>query len=65
MKIDVYFTPLGLHAGDLAGRGVVVIDVLRATTTVIAALASGAKAVTTQRMPPVIIVDRCGVRKRG
>ncbi len=45
MKIDVYFTPLGLVAGDLAGRGVVVIDVLRATTTVITALAHGAKAV--------------------
>jgi len=45
MKIDVYFTPLGLNAGDLAGRGVVVIDVLRAGTTVVTALASGAKAV--------------------
>jgi 2-phosphosulfolactate phosphatase len=45
MKIDVYFTPLGLVAGDLAGRGVVVIDALRATTSIIAALASGAKAV--------------------
>ncbi|MGH7547089.1 MAG: 2-phosphosulfolactate phosphatase [Gemmatimonadales bacterium] len=45
MKIDVYFTPLGVVAGDLAGRGVVVIDALRATTTVITALANGAKAV--------------------
>jgi 2-phosphosulfolactate phosphatase len=45
MKIDVHFTPLGLVAGDLAGRGVVVIDALRATTTVITALANGAKAV--------------------
>jgi len=45
MKIDVYFTPLGIVAGDLAGRGVVVIDALRATTTVITALANGAKAV--------------------
>src|SRR2546428_10942774 len=45
MKIDVHFTPLGFAAGDLAGRGVVVIDVLRATTTVVAALANGAKAV--------------------
>ena len=39
MKIDVHFTPLGLGAGDLAGRGVVVIDALRATTTIITALA--------------------------
>src|SRR5437764_8855990 len=45
MKIDVHFTPLGLLAGDLAGRGVVVVDVLRATTTVVTALANGAKAV--------------------
>src|SRR5207244_5292597 len=45
MKIDVHFTPLGLAAGDLAGHGVVVIDALRATTTVITALANGAKAV--------------------
>jgi 2-phosphosulfolactate phosphatase len=45
MKIDVHFTPLGLGAGDLAGRGVVVIDALRSTTTVITALANGAKAV--------------------
>lgn len=45
MKLDVYFTPLGLTAGDLAGRGAVVIDVLRATTTIITALSSGARAV--------------------
>lgn len=45
MKIDVYFTPLGLKEGDLGGRGVVVIDVLRAATTIITALASGARAV--------------------
>ena len=45
MKIDVYFTPLGLAGGDLGGRAIVVIDVLRATTTVVTALANGAKAV--------------------
>ncbi len=45
MKIDVYFTPLGVKEGELAGRGVVVIDVLRATTTIVAAIASGAKSV--------------------
>jgi len=45
MRIDVHFTPLGLNSGDAAGRGVVVIDVLRATTTIITALANGAKAV--------------------
>jgi 2-phosphosulfolactate phosphatase len=45
MKLDVYFTPLGLNAGDLIGRGVIVIDVLRATTTIVAAIANGARAV--------------------
>lgn len=45
MKIDVYFTPLGSREGELAGRGVVVLDVLRATTTIVAAIANGAKAV--------------------
>jgi 2-phosphosulfolactate phosphatase len=45
MRIDVYFTPLGPKEGDTAGRGVVVIDILRATTTIVTALANGAKAV--------------------
>jgi 2-phosphosulfolactate phosphatase len=45
MKLDVFFTPLGLTAGDLAGRAVVVIDALRATTSIIAALSSGAREV--------------------
>ena len=45
MNIDVYFTPLGLVSGDLIGRGVIVIDVLRATTTIVTALANGARAV--------------------
>jgi 2-phosphosulfolactate phosphatase len=45
MRIDVYFTPLVLNPGDFSGRGIVVLDVLRATTTVITALANGAKAV--------------------
>ena len=45
MKIDVYFTPLGLNTGDLTGRGVVVIDVLRATSSIVSALSAGAKAI--------------------
>lgn len=45
MRIDVYYTPLGLNAGDLAGRAAVVIDVLRATSTIVIALANGARAV--------------------
>lgn len=45
MKIDVFFTPSGLGPADLAGRTVVVVDLLRASTTIVVALASGAKAV--------------------
>ncbi len=45
MKLDVVFTPAGLVAGDVAGRTVFVVDVLRATTTMCAALHHGARAV--------------------
>ena len=45
MRISVYFTPAELGAGDLAGRTVVVIDVLRATSTLVEALANGARSV--------------------
>lgn len=45
MKLDVIFTPLGLVPGDVASRTVLVIDVLRATTTICAALHHGARAV--------------------
>lgn len=45
MKVSVYFTPVGLTPGDVAGRPVLVVDVLRTTTTIITALGNGAKAV--------------------
>lgn len=45
MKIDVFFTPAGLSPSDVAGRSVVVLDILRASTTITFALAAGAKAV--------------------
>ena len=45
MKLDVVFTPQSLGPTELAGRTVVVIDILRATTTIAVALANGAKAV--------------------
>lgn len=45
MRLDVFLTPLGLAPGDLAGRPVLVVDVLRATTTMCAALHAGARAV--------------------
>ncbi|MDH3290773.1 MAG: 2-phosphosulfolactate phosphatase [Gemmatimonadota bacterium] len=45
MKITVFFTPLGLKPQDIAGTPVLVIDVLRTTTTIVAALANGARCV--------------------
>lgn len=45
MRIDVAFTPAGLSAAEVAGRPVFVIDVLRATTTMCAALAHGARGI--------------------
>jgi 2-phosphosulfolactate phosphatase len=41
-QIDVYLLPALVEPADLAGKTVAVIDVLRATTTIIQALASGA-----------------------
>ena len=45
MKASVYFTALGITPQDVGEKPVVVIDILRTTTTVIAAMANGAKAV--------------------
>lgn len=45
MRIDVHFGATGLVPADLQGRVVVVIDVLRASTTIATALANGAKAI--------------------
>jgi 2-phosphosulfolactate phosphatase len=44
MKLDVAFTPTGLTSADVQGRTVLVIDILRATTSMCAALAHGARA---------------------
>ena len=43
--LDVLLTPGGLTEDALHGRAVVVVDVLRASTTVVAALENGARAV--------------------
>lgn len=44
MKLDVVFTPLGLSPAQVHGRTVFVVDILRATTVMCAALSHGAKA---------------------
>ncbi|MGH7593859.1 MAG: 2-phosphosulfolactate phosphatase [Gemmatimonadales bacterium] len=45
MRVDVVFSPRELMPGEVTDRTVVVIDVLRATTTICAALHHGARAV--------------------
>lgn len=45
MRVDVFFGPNGLTPADLSGKVVAVIDVLRASTSIAAALANGARAV--------------------
>jgi 2-phosphosulfolactate phosphatase len=45
VRIDVFFGTSGLTPSDSTGRVVVVIDVLRASTSIAAALANGARAV--------------------
>lgn len=44
MKIDVTFTPFELARADLRGRTVVVLDVVRASSTIAQGMASGAAA---------------------
>ncbi len=45
MKLDVLFTPAGLTLAEVQGRTVFVIDILRATTSMCAAMHHGAKAI--------------------
>jgi 2-phosphosulfolactate phosphatase len=45
MQLNIFFTPLGVTSADIAGKPVIVVDILRATTTIITALANGARAV--------------------
>src|SRR3989442_14659626 len=65
MKIDVYHTPLGLNAGDLTGRAVVVIDVLRATSTIVTALAAGAKAIVPAASSDEVVRVTSNLEKDG
>ncbi len=52
MKLDVFFSTAGLAPHEVAGRPVFVVDVLRATTVICAALYHGAKGIV-----PVASVD--------
>ncbi|HWB39898.1 MAG TPA: 2-phosphosulfolactate phosphatase [Gemmatimonadales bacterium] len=45
MTLDVLYTPAGLTLAEVQGRTVFVIDILRATTSMCAALSNGAKAI--------------------
>jgi 2-phosphosulfolactate phosphatase len=45
VRLDVFFTPSQVKPSDTAGRLVVIVDVLRASTTVATALGNGAKTV--------------------
>ena len=45
MTLDVLFTPAGLTLAEVQGRTVFVIDILRATTSMCAALSNGARAI--------------------
>jgi 2-phosphosulfolactate phosphatase len=45
MTLDVVFTPAGLTLAEVQGRTVFVIDILRATTSMCAALSNGARAI--------------------
>ena len=45
MRVDVFFTAREVGPGDVAGRVVAVLDVLRASSSIAAALANGARAV--------------------
>lgn len=45
MRLDVFLTPGEVTPGEVAGRTVVVLDVLRATTSIVEALSVGAKAI--------------------
>jgi 2-phosphosulfolactate phosphatase len=45
VKLEVFMSPREIGPGDVQGRVVAVIDVLRATTTIAVALANGARAI--------------------
>ncbi|HEX6038367.1 2-phosphosulfolactate phosphatase [Longimicrobium sp.] len=59
MKLDVLLTPGELVPGEVAGRAIVVLDVLRATTSIVEALAAGARTL----YPVATIEEAIGLAK--
>jgi 2-phosphosulfolactate phosphatase len=59
VKLDVFMSPGEIASGDVQGRVVAVIDVLRASTSIAVALANGARTVV-----PVEDVDEAITRSR-
>lgn len=59
-KIEVCQSPELIHLFDLSGKIVVVVDILRATSTMTVALAKGVKAII-----PVSTVEECMVHKNS
>jgi 2-phosphosulfolactate phosphatase len=55
MKVDVAFVPEAFRTDDGVGRTVVIVDVLRASTTIITALAHGA-----EKVVPVATTTQAG-----
>jgi len=58
-KIDLYFIPSEIQDSDLIDKLVVVVDVLRASTTAAVALANGAREII-----PVVSIDAAGELKQ-
>ena len=70
MRVDVVFGGAGLPASEVNGRVVAVIDVLRASTSIAAALGNGARAVIPLESPDDVVtrakaLERSDVRLAG
>jgi 2-phosphosulfolactate phosphatase len=70
VRLDVFFTPGEVKPADTSNRLVVIIDVLRAGTTVAMALSNGAKTVVPLPSPDEVIIRsrefaKSGVRTAG
>lgn len=51
MNVDVYFSPAVVDEGSVEGRTAVVIDVIRATSCIVEALANGARGIFPTLLP--------------